>query len=96
MRCKPLGKEPFPVSAHGIGGKGDDRDLLKPWNFQDLFPRREAVHARHLDVHKNEVWLLVLRQLNPFGAAAGFKRLVAAACERLFAELPVQIIVVYK
>ena len=45
----------FAVVAHGFGGHGNDRDSFKFSDAAQFLDGRVAVHARHHDVHQDEV-----------------------------------------
>ena len=48
----------LPVFGKGIGGHGDDRQILPLRQLPNLPRRRDAVHARHLHVHQHDVEIL--------------------------------------
>ncbi len=79
--------------GHGRGGHGDHRDRPGRRVGAELSERRDAVHARELDVHQHQIRDSRLGQAHPVLAGPGFDRLVALVLEHVAHQLQVLLVV---
>lgn len=59
------------VAGHGMGGHGDDGNGGKEEIFADTAGRFHAIHAGHLDIHKDERIRFGLECVEGFGSVGG-------------------------
>src|ERR1051325_8629012 len=76
------------VAAHGVGGEGEDGDVLRPRIALHLAHDAQAVHAGEVDVHQDEVErLAAARDRQRLFAARRLHDLVSALFEQVLDEL---------
>jgi hypothetical protein len=81
--CIPCGEAVLAVALHGVGGHRDDaRALAGRPALHDATRRLEAIHIRHLHVHRHHVVDLALDRLDRLEAVAGHVGPVAELLEQ--------------
>ncbi len=85
------------VAAHGIGGHRDDADalvVLAGFALSDPTRRLEAVHGRHLPIHKDEVVVAPLQHLDRLGPIVGNRCADAELGQHLHGDLLIDGVIV--
>src|SRR5215469_2906935 len=81
------------VTLHGEGSHRDHRNGAQLLVFLDPFGHLEAGHLGQLDIHQNQVGMMLARQFQRFHAILGLQNVVAVRFQQIVEELHVQVIV---
>src|SRR5215469_3274524 len=81
------------IALHGEGGHRYHRNGAQLLVFLDPFGHFEAGHFGKLDIHQNQVRMMLARQLQRFHAILGLQNVVAVRFQQIVEELHVEIVV---
>src|SRR6185437_2316799 len=81
------------VAFHGEGGDGNDRDRLELGVVLEPLGDFETGDLRQLDIHEDEVGLVLAREVERFDAVARADRLVAVRLQQVMEELHVELVI---
>ena len=87
-----LCQEFFPVSGHGMGGKGNDRRVLQLFLVPDPPKHVRAVHVGKRDVQENEIGIVLNEALQGAGPGFVFGEIVEVLQESLHQKAVVRIV----
>src|SRR5690348_13757073 len=81
------------VAFHGESGHRDHRDGAQLFVFFDPFGHLEAGHLGQLDIHQNQIRMMLARQLQRFHAVLSLQNIVAVRFQQIVEELHVEVVV---
>src|SRR5579864_9372484 len=81
------------IPLHGEGSDGDDRDRAEIVILLDPFRHLEAGDLGQLNVHEDEVRMMLAGELQRFHAVLGLQRRIAMGFEQIMEKLHVEIVV---
>jgi hypothetical protein len=61
----------LPIAAHHVCSDGNYRDMGELFIRFELFGHAQPVDLGHIDVNKDEIWLVFISQFKPFRSVAG-------------------------
>src|SRR5262245_4109508 len=93
VAVKPFSQHRLPLVRHGRCRDGDDRYAFRCRIGLELLQCRDAIHARELDVHKDESGKLLDGEPNPLFGCLSLNGLVTLNPEHVAHELSVFLVV---
>src|SRR5215469_16944083 len=81
------------IALHGKGGDGDDGDRAEVVVLLDPFGHFEAGDLGKLDVHQDEIGMMLPGELQRFHPILGLQRHVAVRFQQIVEELHIEVIV---
>src|SRR6185437_9917335 len=85
----------FLIAFHGEGGDRDHGNGLEGVVFLEPFGDFKARDFRQLDVHQDQVGMMLARDVERFHAVLGLKNAVAMRVQKIVEELHVELIVLH-
>src|SRR6516164_3730412 len=83
------------IAFHRKGGNGDDRDALEGGIFLEPFRHFEAGHFGKLNIHQDQVGMMLARKLKRLDPVARGYRAVALRLQQIVEQLHVELIVLH-
>src|SRR5215469_326787 len=93
VRLAPAFADLLFVALHREGGHCDHRNGAQLFVFLDPFGDLEAGHLGQLDIHQNQIRMMLARQLQRFHAVFGLQNIVAVRFQQIVEELHVEVVV---
>src|SRR5216683_3188729 len=81
------------VALHGEGGHRDDRDRLEVVVLLDPLGHFEARYLRQLDIHEDQIRVMLARELQRLHAVLGLQRIVTMRLQQVMEQLHIKVIV---